>query len=355
MIKKAALFMCGLAAVLMLLMPVTAYADDSPIWAALDDSLAAEDVGISADEVSSFDLAAIAETVRDKLAGRVKAPAKVLAVMLTVIVLSAVISTSGGGTNIGIVSVLAAAAVVIPEVMRVYEVSFSAVNRTGGFISVFVPVFAGLTAAVGSLASAGAYNIFILAASEFIVRVTGNGLMPMVGTITALAVSGSVFADPSLEKLVGLIKKAVLWAMTSAMTLFTGVVTMKCTIASKADGAASKAVKLAISGSVPIVGGAVADAYSTVRGSFDVIRSSVGAVGAAAIIVIMLPPVIEIAAFRLVMWISSAAAELFSVQGITKLLDALDSGLAIIQSILVCYSVIFVLCTGILLNCCGDG
>jgi len=77
-------------------------------------------------------------------------------------------------------------------------------------------------------------------------------------------------------------------------------------------------------------------------------------VGASAIIVIMLPPVIEIAAFRLAMWISSAAAELFSVNSMTKLLDALDSGLAVIQSVLVCYSVIFILCTGILLNCCGD-
>ena len=354
MLKKAALFLWTLAAVIILLIPVTARAEDTAIWSALDDALASEDAEISTADAADFDLTAIAGTVRDKLAERVKAPLKVLAVMLTVIVLSAVISTSVSETNLGIISVLGAAAVLIPEVMGVYDDAFSAVNRTGGFISVFVPVFAGLTAAVGSLASAGAYNIFILAASEFIVRVTENVLIPLVGAITALAVSGSVFADSSLEKLVGLIKKAVLWFMTSAMTLFTGVVTMKCTIASKADGAASKAVKLAISGAVPIVGGAVADAYSTVRGSFDVIRSSVGAVGASAIIVIMLPPVIEIAAFRLAMWISSAAAELFSVNSMTKLLDALDSGLAVIQSVLVCYSVIFILCTGILLNCCGD-
>jgi stage III sporulation protein AE len=70
--------------------------------------------------------------------------------------------------------------------------------------------------------------------------------------------------------------------------------------------------------------------------------------------IIMLPPVIEIMIYRLVMWISSAAAELFSVGPVVKLLNALDCGLAIAQSVLVCFSVVFVLCSGILLNCCSD-
>ena len=252
------------------------------------------------------------------------------------------------------VCVLSAAAAVLPLMFRVYEDSCTAVTITGGFITVFVPVFAGLTAAVGSLGTAGVYNILLLFASELVVSTAGKYMMPVISMVTALSVSGSVFSDTSLDKIALLIKKIVLWAMTTAMTLFTGFVTMKCSIAAKAEGAASKTVKLAVSGAVPIVGGAVSDAFSTVCGSFDVIRTSVGAVGAYAILLAILPSVLEIAVFRGVMWIASAAAELFSSAPAAKLLNALDSGLAIVQSLLICYMLMFILCTGVLLNCCGE-
>ena len=63
--------------------------------------------------------------------------------------------------------------------------------------------------------------------------------------------------------------------------------------------------------------------------------------------------VIEIMIIRLVMWTGSAAAELFSADSINKLLKSFDSGLAIAQSLLVCYSMMFILCSAILMNTMG--
>ena len=134
------------------------------------------------------------------------------------------------------------------------------------------------------------------------------------------------------------------------MTLFSGFVTLKCTLAGKADGAAAKTAKFVISGSIPIVGGAVSDAYSSVRGSFDVIVSTAGIAGTLAVVLIMLPPVIEIIIFRAVIWIGTSAAELFSAAPLAKLLKGLDSGLAIAQSVLVSYMVIFVICTAMVMQ-----
>ena len=116
---------------------------------------------------------------------------------------------------------------------------------------------------------------------------------------------------------------------------------------------ASKTARFLISGAVPVVGGAVSDAYATVKSSFDVIHGSVGTVGVIAMIIIMLPPVMEVLVFRIVMWVGTAIAELFSTEPLVKLMKGIDSGLAVAQSVLVCYSVIFVLCTGILMKCLG--
>lgn len=357
MVKNIIIFVLLLFSALSIAAPLYAAADElsESIYSDLDEALNEGEAGISAEEAAGFGFSDTFTAVKERLEERIKSPVKMLAVLLSMIVFMAFIRTSGGNGQIyGMVCVLAVSAAVLPELFRVYEGAFSAVIRTGGFIEVFVPVFTGLTAAVGGLSAAGLYNMLILAASELIVGVTGSYFMPLVSVMTALSVSGSVFSEASIEKLAELMKKLTLTVITTGMTLFTGFVSMKCTIAAKADGAASKAVKLALSGSVPYVGGAVTDAFATVRGSFDIIRGSVGAVGTTGMIVIMLPFVIEIIAFRAVMWLGSAAADMLSVQPIAKLLNVLDSGLAAAQSILVCYSMMFVLCTGILLNCCGE-
>jgi stage III sporulation protein AE len=174
--------------------------------------------------------------------------------------------------------------------------------------------------------------------------------VPVLGLTAVLAVSGSVFPNSSGEAFLGLIKKVVTWGMTVVMTLFTGFVTLKCSLAAKADGVATKTAKFMISGFVPVVGSAVSDAYSTVRGSFDVIGGTVGTAGIFAVLLIMLEPAAEIVLFRLVMWIGTAAAEMFSAEPVAKLLKGLDSGLAIAQSVMICYAVMFVISTAILIQ-----
>jgi stage III sporulation protein AE len=241
----------------------------------------------------------------------------------------------------------------MPKLTKVYESAFCTIERTGAFISVFVPLFAGISAATGAIASAGGYNLLILAVSELIVKLSDSYFMPIVTAVSVLGICGSVFSDLSLEAIGGLIKKVMIWVMTITMSLFTGFVSLKCTITGKADGAAAKAVKYAVSGAVPVVGGAVSDAFAAVKGSFDVLRSTIGAAGAAAAVVMILPVVIEIIVYRFIMWTGSAAAELMGADTVKKLLDAVEGGLAIAQSVLVCYGLMFIICTGILISSMG--
>ena len=323
-----------------------------------NDILYNSDVDMTFDEGQDLDISAIFEKVKESLADRLVAPIKMLGILLTVILLSTVLKMTGndlkGSTNsdiFSLVCVLAVSSAVMPRLAEVYERAFRTVISTGGFISVFVPAFAGLTAAMGGIGSAGVYNLMILGASELILSAADNWFMPTVSAVSAISAAGAIFSDGSLDKLSALIKKALIWTMTAAVTLFTGFVSLKCTLEGKADGVATKTLKFAVSGFIPIAGGAVTDAYSTVRSSFDVIRCTAGTVGTVALVLIMLPPILEIAVYRLVMWIGAAVGEMFSAEAVTKLLSTLDCGLAIAQSVLVCYSLIFVLCTGILMNC----
>ena len=344
--------------------PVTAYSADiyemdSEINQQLDDIL--EDYGIyySAESLENISLSQIFNIIKEYTVSRISAPFRILAEIFMIVIFTAVMRSFGEVMKseknqiYSMICVMAAVSVIFPQLMTVYENTFSSLERGGGFLVIFVPVFTAVSVAGGGITSAGVYNIMILAASEIIIELSRNFLLPLLGISAALSVTGSIFPNNSLDSVVQLIKKITVWAITVCMTFFTGFVTLKCTIAGKADSFASKTAKFVLSGAVPIVGGAVSDAYATVRGSFDIIKATVGSIGITAILLVMLPPVIEIMVIRLVMWTGSAAAELFSADSINKLLKSFDSGLAIVQSLLVCYSVMFILCSAILMNTMG--
>ncbi|MDE6781580.1 MAG: stage III sporulation protein AE [Ruminococcus sp.] len=324
----------------------------------IDDIMSDYDIGYSYDDIGNLSFGQLINITVSFVKSKVSAPLKVLRTLVIVVLFTAVMKSAGesifSGANSGLynmICVITAVTVIMPQLFTVYGSALTAIGRGGRFILVFVPVFVAITVAAGGITTAGVYNLLILGASELIVSLSESFLIPVVSVTAVLAVSGSVFPNVSLESIIGLLKRLITWGMTIAMTLFTGFVSMKCTLGSKADGVASKTARFLISGTVPVVGGAVSDAYATVKSSFDVIQGTVGTVGIVAIIIIMLPPIIEVFIFRAVMWTGTAVAELFSAEPLAKLMKGIDSGLAVAQSVLVCYSVIFVLCTGILMKC----
>lgn len=325
----------------------------------LDEVLSEYGIDLGSDDIKDMTFSGIIEKIRNKTGVSKESVFSILGTIIVVVVVSAVLKSAGSGImsdTSGIYSsvcTITAAAVIMPPVFSTFSRTLEAVKLCGGFMTAFIPVFAGITAVSGGITSAGVYDVAVLAASELILQLSGSFLMPLLSASAMLAVTGSVFNGSDLSGIVQLMKKTVTWLLTASMLLFTGFVTLKCTLAGKADGAASKTVRFMISGLVPVVGGAVNDAYSTVRSSFDVIRGTVGTAGCFAIILILLPPVIQIMIFRLVMWTGAASAELLGEESMSKLLRSLDYVLAIAQSVLICYGVMFVLCTSILLRNVG--
>ena len=331
---------------------------DTEISQQIDSIMSDYDISYTYDDIGNLSFSELTDVIINSVKSRLSAPLKVLRTMIIVVLFTAVIKSAGesifSGENsklYNMVCVITAVTVIMPQLFTIYSLSLEAITRGGKFILVFVPVFVGVTIIAGGITTAGIYNLLILGASELIVNLSESFLIPIVSLTAVMAVSGSVFSSISTESIINLLKKIITLGMTISMTLFTGFVSMKCTLGGKADGVASKTARFLISGAVPVVGGAVSDAYATVKSSFDVIQGTVGTLGIVAMVLIMLPPVIELLVFRIVMWIGMMTAELFSTESLAKLMKGIDSGLAVAQSVLVCYSVIFVLCTGILMKC----
>ena len=306
------------------------------------------DIGIKAEEAKEVTISGMTDKIISKTDFSKRKAINLLVTIILVTVLTAILKTAGSGLIKN-----SAAAVIAPELSRIFINGVNAVKLSGGFISAFIPVYAGITAVSGGAVTAGVYDITVLTASELIVNLSCSFLMPLLSAATLLSVTGSVCGNANFSGTVNIIKKAVTWLLTSAMLLFTGYTNLKCTLAGKADGAATKTARFIISGLVPVIGGAVSDAYTTVRSSLLVIQGTAGAAGNIAVILIIMPVLLQIVVFRLIMCAGAAVSDIFDEGGMTKLLRSFDSTLAIIQSVLVCYGMMFILCTAALMKNTG--
>lgn len=356
--KKILVLIISLFAVFSCITSFTAFAEENcyaEMSAELDDILSEFDLGFETADMETLSFENLWDRLWSVVSARLVTPVKVLSGIFLVIVLSTVTKSAIDTTDeiYNIISVIASSAVIIPQIISVYENILVTIQRTGSFILVFVPVLSAISVASGGFTSAGICHMLLLGASEVIVKLSESYLMPILAVIASLGITGSVFPSTSLDSIVNLLKKTLTWAISVTMTLFSGFVTLKCTIAGRADGVAAKTAKMLVSGFVPIVGGAVSDAYSTVKGSFEVVGGTVGTAGIIAIALILLPIILEILVYRFVMWAGSAVADVFSADAMSKLLKSMDSGFAIAQCILICYSVIFILCSAILMKTFG--
>ena len=110
-----------------------------------------------------------------------------------------------------------------------------------------------------------------------------------------------------------------------------------------------KAAKFLASNCIPVVGGAVADAYTTIKSSLGMLRGGVGFIGIAAIFLTVVPPLAEITLMKLVFGAAEMFGEIFELKGIKILMKNASSVLSVLLSLTVCFSMMLIISTAIML------
>lgn len=334
---------------------------ESELSGEVDDVLSEYELDYSYFDMTALSLSDVLSKIRQEVYERIHAPIRLLGIILLMIVFSSFMKNMGEGLSgnspssdlYGFICVASASAAISQPLLELYRNTSKVMERGGGFMTAFVPIYVGIIIISGGPISAELYNGISLIAAELMVQAADKLVMPLLSMLAALAIMGSIFPNSFIDSLSALIKKLVTWGMTLCTTLFAGFVSIKSTLGAKVDGFAVKSVKFVMSGFIPVVGSAVSDAYSTVKGSFDIMKCTVGAAGTIGIALIFLPPVIELIAYRVVMWMGIAAAEMFSASPLAKLMKGIDNGLAIATSLLICFGLFFIISTAILMKASG--
>lgn len=104
-----------------------------------------------------------------------------------------------------------------------------------------------------------------------------------------------------------------------------------------------------VSSFIPVVGGAISDAYTTIKGSLGLLRGGVGSFGIIALVLTVLPTILSIFSVQISVGLGQVAADIFGVKQISAFLKNISSVLSIAMSLVLCFSVMLIISTTIVM------
>lgn len=215
------------------------------------------------------------------------------------------------------------------------------------FEKALIPVLAALVTFSGNPTLALSVKGAAFAAAQTIEAVSADFVFPLIGTSGALGITGSFLPSLRLSAVSELIRKLLITVLSTSAALFTAFLGMKSIISASVDGMAAKGVRLVASSFVPVVGGAVSEAYSSVLGSLSVVRSTVGIYGVAAVILTALPVLINLALWVFAMRFACAVSDLIDCRQCSEILKNIAFIFSMINTLLLLCVIVFVITTGI--------
>lgn len=228
------------------------------------------------------------------------------------------------------------------------KAGIAAMEACGAFEKALIPVLVGITAAGGNPTVALTYKGAAFAAAEFVSSFTRNFAMPLVGISGIIGMLGAVMPTVRLSAISEMIRRTLTVLLTSVASLFTGFLALKNMLSESADRLAVKGVKLVSSTFIPVVGGALGDAYSSVMGSFGLMKNTVGFYAITAFSIICIPSIISLALWSLAMRGAGILSDLLNCRSCSDILKNAAFVFSMLNAMILLCLAVFVISTGLI-------
>ena len=308
----------------------------------------------SSDGVSSLSFGSIISSLISIFFGNLSSPASMLGKLIAAAVLCTLaqsISDAGSGINevFRILGTLAVILTIYDCIKDSIDITLNCLNELNVFMISYIPIYSGIISASGGAGASVSYyggDLFLCECAAFAAK---SIIAPLVSVLLAASIVGAVNPDVKLGNIAAAVKKAIQWMLGMLMTVFTGLLTIQNAVGASADSIKSKAVRFAASSFIPIIGSSVSETYSALKGSLGMIRTGTGAVGVIIIAAIVLRPIIILLTVRAVLALGKVFCEILGQNEMADLAGSINSILAIGMSLLICFSMMFIISTCIIM------
>ena len=185
--------------------------------------------------------------------------------------------------------------------------------------------------------------------AEIAVLIATSFLLPLMGIFLSVSIIEAINPALNLSSITQSIKKFIQWCLGIIMTIFVGMISIQSIVSTSADSLSIRTGKFMASSFIPVIGGAISDAYTTVRGSLGILRSGVGTLGIIILFLTILPPILYVTVIKLSISFGSFIADILNAGKVALLLKNLSSVLSIAISLLVYFALMLIISTAIIM------
>ena len=245
-------------------------------------------------------------------------------------------------------NVITALSVVIPLSSCITR-AVSAVSLSSSFVTALIPVLAAIITAGGKPALAMTYNSLSFAVAQVVSSLADGVIRPVIQVVMSLSVISSVSQSADISKIVEFAKKTVVFIMSLSATVFVTMLSLKGMLAASADTVTVRGIRFLIGNMIPVVGGAVSDAYQSIVGTLSLVKNTVGVFALAAVAVINLPVIAECVLWVFSLNMLALLGDIFSQSGLCSLFRAVSSVVVLLCVTVVLEMLVFLLSVGLVL------
>ncbi len=284
----------------------------------------------------------------------VKAPLEAMLAVLVYVILSSLfqsIKENGGEMSdlYAAVTALVIASVLMIKISPTVGLAASGIGITADFIYAFVPVFCAIVAAGGGVGASFSSNAMLLMLSQGLSFLSANVLMPVINCFLAIGICSSLRPQIGLSRLTASLKKILTSAMAFLSGVFVSVLSLKTTVAARADVLGMRSMRFMINSAVPVVGGALSEGLTAIQTYSSLIKGSVGTVGMIAAALVLLPSVIEVLLWRGVLALSQLICDVFGDNAVSQMLGVFKDAMLLIYVVLIMAMLTTVVSVGVLI------
>ena len=173
------------------------------------------------------------------------------------------------------------------------------------FSEALLPVSVSLYAASGNYATAATHSATVGLSLSFQAQLTDGLLSPLISACLAFALLGGVADEADTDGMAASLRQIYLVVQGAMTTLFSASLALQTVIASASDSVAIRCAKYAVGQMIPGVGGVISGTLSTLASSLSLIKGAIGVGGIGIIVMILVPPLVELLLYSLALSLAS--------------------------------------------------
>lgn len=310
-----------------------------------------EEIGIteiSYNSVFSVDPQKVFNALFNIVSGAVKTPLKFMLVAVGVLMITSVlVSFTNNGESVKIIGGGVLSLTMAVPIATVVTTSFAVLESLLVFTTAFTGVFSVIVSTSGNVTMGVSYAALTVFSDTVFSGVLTKVSQPVVNAMCSIGFLSCFDMYNFTDRISSIIKKLYVFALSFVGTVFSGLVTLKGVLTEGVDTLSSRSIRFVIGQSLPIVGGAVSETYSTLVSSLGLIKNTVGAFGIITVIVFVLPTLIELLMWCLSLEIVFSASQIFGVDNSICLISVIKDALILLVSTIVILTTIFIVSVGV--------